>query len=189
MADIRAGGEYTAPTAWVTDAQPYFPFIDAFGQYRHQDWPGKVHSLAELQQRRANEAEEMAAQPGPSGWDPYGGWAGGPQAKATGFFRTEKFAGQWWLVDPDGHLFWSHGIDCVRMLDATPIGERASWFDGFPGDQPDFREFLSTGYALKGHYAGRTVTTFTFAGANLKRKYGDGWRREFTDTVHRRLRS
>ena len=25
-------------------------------------------------------------------------------AKATGFFRTEKLAGRWWLVSPDGML-------------------------------------------------------------------------------------
>src|ERR1035438_5017339 len=53
VADINAGGQHTRPTAWVTDAQPFFPFIDTFGQYKHKDWPGKVHSLAELQARRA----------------------------------------------------------------------------------------------------------------------------------------
>ena len=33
---------YTPPTAWVTDAAPFFPFMDTFGQYRHKDWPGKA---------------------------------------------------------------------------------------------------------------------------------------------------
>ncbi len=186
---IRAAGEHTPPTAWVTDAQPFFPFIDTFGQYKHKDWPGKVHSLAELQQRRVAEASELAAQASPPDWDKYGGLAGGPPLQATGFFRTEKVAGKWWLVDPDGHLFWSHGIDCVRMLDATPIEERAAWFEDFPGDQAAAREFLSTGHVLKGHYAGRAVKSFSFAGANLKRKYGELWRRDYPTTVHQRLRS
>jgi hypothetical protein len=32
---------------------------------------------------------------------------------ATGFFRTHHDGQRWWLVDPQGHLFWSAGIDCV----------------------------------------------------------------------------
>lgn len=189
VADIRAGGEHTLPTAWVADADPFFPFIDTFGQYEHKDWPGKVHSLDELQRRRLDEAAELIANPGPLDWDKYGGLGGGPQLKATGFFRTEKVDGKWWLVDPDGHLFWSHGIDCVRMLDATPIDERASWFADFPGTQTDFAEFLGSGFALKGHYAGHMVKTFSFAGTNLKRKYGEHWRQDYSAVVHQRLRS
>lgn len=190
VAGIRAvSGEYTRPTACVTDADPFFPFIDTFGQYKHKDWPGKIHSVEELQRRRAEESAELAVNPGPPGWDKYGGLASGPQLAATGFFRTEKVEGKWWLVDPDGHLFWSHGIDCVRMLDATPIEERASWFDDFPGEQPGLAEFLGSGFVLKGHYVGRTVKTFSFAGANLKRKYGEGWQQSYSETVHRRLRS
>ncbi|MBI2929149.1 MAG: beta-agarase [Verrucomicrobia bacterium] len=188
--DIRAGGSWTPPTAWSHDAEPFFPLIDTFGQYRHKDWPGKVHSLTELQQRRETEAKELAAQLGPRDWNQYGGWAAGPQLKATGFFRVEKHAGKWWLVDPEGRLFWSHGIDCVRMFDSTPVEERASWFENFPGDQLEFAEFIvPRAFALKGHYAGRSPKCFSFAGANLKRKYGADWKQAVPDVIHRRLRS
>ena len=186
---IRAGGDYTPPTAWTTDADPFFPLIDTFGQYRHRSWPGKAHSLAELRQRREAETRELAAQPSPKDWNQYGGWATGPQLKATGFFRTENYHGKWWLVDPEGRLFFSHGIDCVRMIDATPIEERTNWFENFPGDQEEFREFRSKGYALKGHYAGRSPECFAFAAANLKRKYGRNWKSDYADLIHRRLRS
>jgi hypothetical protein len=189
VSDIRAGGEYTPPTAWVTDAQPFFPCLDTYGQYRHKDWPGKVHSLADLKQRRQAEAADLAAHPGPPGWDQYGGFAAGPPLPATGFFRTEKQDGKWWLVDPDGHLFWSQGIDCVRSLDATPIEERDAWFDSFPGSQAEYSEFVWSGFALKGHYAGHTVKTFAFTGANLKRKYGAAWRQDDATVIHQRLRS
>ncbi|HXJ57167.1 MAG TPA: beta-agarase [Verrucomicrobiae bacterium] len=189
LQDLRATGPYTPPTASVADAEPFFPFIDTFGQYKHRDWPGKVHSLTELAERRAEEAKELAAQPGPSEWDQYGGWNGGPQLAASGYFRAEKYRGKWWLIDPEGHLFWSHGIDCVRALDPTPIDERAEWFENFPGDQVALREFLSGGYALKGHYAGRSPKTFSFSGANLWRKYGADWRQEYNEVIHRRLRS
>ena len=187
--DIRATGSYQPPTASVTDAEPYFPFIDTFGQYRHRDWPGKVGSLADLQARREAEAQDLARRPGPRDWDKFGGWAAGPQLRATGFFRTEKVKRKWWLVDPAGRLFFSHGIDCVRMLDATPIDERASWFADFPGNQPEFAAFRTRGYTLKGHYAGRSPECFSFAGANLLRKYGPDWREAYPRLIHQRLRS
>ncbi len=187
--DVRASGQYTPPTAWVTDAEPFFPFIDAFGQYRHKDWPGKVKSQADLAARREQEAAELAAHPVPKDWDRYGGWAAGPQLEASGFFRTAKVNGKWWLVDPDGRVFFSHGIDCVRALDATPVEEREGWFEDFPGKQPEFAAFFSRGYALKGHYAGRSPQCFSFAGANLARKYGPDWQKTVRGLIHKRLRS
>ena len=189
ISEIRATGTYSPPTACVTDASPFFPFIDTFGQYRHKDWPAKVHSLADLTSRCEQEARELAGQPGPKDWDKFGGWAAGPQLAAAGFFRTEKVRGKWWLVDPDGHLFFSHGIDCVRMLDATPILEREGWFADFPRRQPEFAAFLSRAYVLKGHYEGKTVESFSFAGANLFRKYGPDWHELYPRVIHQRLRS
>lgn len=186
---IAATGTYTPPTASITDAASFFPFIDTFGQYKHQDWPGKTQSLADLATKREQEAADLDAHPGPNGWNTYGGDADGPQLKVTGFFRTEKIAGKWWLVDPTGRRFFSHGIDCVRMLDATPIEERSTWFAGFPGDQPEFKEFFSESYCLKDHYAGRTVKCFSFGGANLRRKYGPEWKTAYPELIQRRLRA
>jgi len=153
-----------------------------------QGLAGKVHTLAELQQRREQEAKELASRPARrTGVLLEAGR--GPKLKATGFFRPEKHQGKWWLVDPDGHLFLSHGIDCVRMLDATPIEERETWFEDFVGQQPEFKEFLSQGYALKGHYAGRRPECFSFAASNLKRKYGATWQTGYPERAHQRLRS
>jgi hypothetical protein len=189
VSDVRAAGDYTAPTAFVTDAEPFFPFIDSFGQYKHKDWPGKTHSMSELIAKREAEAKELLSNAGPADWDKFGGWRNGPQLKATGFFRVEKHRGKWWLVDPDGRLFWSHGIDCVRGVDVTPVAERECWFEDFPGDKPEFQEFLSKGYALKGHYAGQSPKSFSFSSANLARKYGPDWKTACRDIIHRRLRS
>ena len=189
IADLAPAGAYHPPTASVTDADPFFPFIDGFGQYRHKNWPGKTQSLADLAAHRAAESADLAAHPGPEGWDLYGGAATGPQLKATGFFRTEKVDGKWWLVDPDGHLFFSHGVTCVRFTDATPIEERSTWFADFPNETGEFHEFFSRRSCLKGHYAGRTVNCFSFDGANLRRKYGAEWKAVSAALVHQRLRS
>ncbi len=189
ITSLRADGSYTAPTASTSDADPYFPFIDTFGQYRHRDWPGKVHSLDELRARRDEEAKELTSQPGPAEWNQYGGWKDGPQLKATGFFRTEKHEGKWWLIDPEGRLFFSNGIDAAGVGVATVTGEREHFFADFPGAQPEFAEFISKASVLKGHYAGRKVSAFSFAGANLARKYGADWRKVNDDVIQRRMRS
>lgn len=186
---VSALGRYTPPTASSSDADPFFPFINTFGQYSHKDWPGKVASEADLLRKRDAESDELRRLSSPPGWDEYGGALRGPGRKATGFFHTEKVNGKWWLIDPEGHLFFSHGLDCVRMLDTTPVDEREIWFENFPGQEPEYSEFLSRGYALKGHYAGRSPQCFSFAGANLRRKYGAGWKTECPGVIHRRLRS
>src|SRR5437867_13270569 len=90
--DIRAAEAYTPPTASVADAEPFFPLIDTFGQYRHKDWPGKVHSLKEIAERFQREKKELAELSQSADRDKYGGWKSGPPLKATGFFRVE----QWW---------------------------------------------------------------------------------------------
>jgi hypothetical protein len=186
--DIRAAGVYTPPTAWTTDAVPFFPFIDTFGQYLHKDWPGKTKSLADMAARRDAEAGELSRRPGPPDWDRFGGAASGPTLNATGYFRTEKYRGKWWLVDPDGHLFFSHGIDCVGATESTPITERTNWFADFPS-QPQFEEFESRSRVLLGHYAGQSPECFSFDSANLFRKYGPDWRDANRLMIQRRLRS
>jgi len=186
---LRAVQASRPPVPGVLDASPFFPFIDTFGQYKHRDWPNKTRSLADLAVQREAEATELAQKQGPADRDAYGGWAGGPQLRVTGFFRTEKYQGKWWLVDPDGRLFFSYGINCIPALDYTPVDERAEWFDDFPGSRSEFAAFLTHGYALQGHYQGRSPKSFSFAGANLLRKYGPAWRKICADLVHQRLRN
>ena len=75
--------------------------VDAFGQYSRADWPGKVQSESDLVHRHKREAADLNAHPAPPDRDRFGGWANGPKQQATGFFRTVKNEGKWWLVDPD----------------------------------------------------------------------------------------
>jgi len=176
ISNIRATGvREPAPKAGSL-----FPFIDEYGQYMHKDWPGKTHSLEQLRGRIAEEDKDLSANPGAQGWDKWGGWMEGPELKATGFFRTEKHRGKWWLVDPDGRIFISHGPDCVAYWNAdTRVGGREHYFQGLPPRQsPDYSPLWS-GDPLR----------FNFSGANLLRKYGKDWYERFADVTHRRLRS
>ena len=61
---------------------------------------------------------------------------------ATGHFRVEQQDGKWWMVDPEGRLFWSHGIDCVRADASTPITDRRHWFVELPQPGTSLAKFL-----------------------------------------------
>jgi len=186
---IRAGGKYAGPKDLPVTAEKFFPFIDQFGQYIHRDWPGKTHAATDLDDQLKEEAAALRGRPGPKNWDSYGGWKDGPQLEATGFFRAEKRDGKWWLVDPDGRLFWSHGVDCINAEGSTPLDERDAWFADLPTGDPGFKEFFGRAFATHGHYKDRTVRTFNFIGANLKRKYGPDWKKAAAEVAHKRLRS
>jgi hypothetical protein len=185
---LRAAGSAEKVKA---EEKTFFPLIDTFGQYVHKDWPGKTHSLEELRQHGQREASDLATHPGPAGWDQYGGWKAGPPLKATGRFRTEQRKGKWWLVDPEGRLFWSHGVDCVdAATGVTPITDRRDWFADLPSPDSPLAQFLGRGdWAPHGYYQGRSYETFNFTGANLLRKYGDSWMGQFRQLAHQRLRS
>ncbi|MHC4678885.1 MAG: beta-galactosidase [Planctomycetota bacterium] len=184
--NIRAGGSVT-----VLDAKTFCPFIDEFGQFIHSDWPGKTHSLDELIAHGEAEREDLAAYPGPAERDEYGGWTAGPTLEATGFFRVQKYEGKWWLVDPDGRLFWSHGIDCVRAANATPISDREHYFRNLPGPESAFAQFYGTGaWAPHGYYKDHSpYKSYDFSRGNFLRKYGRDWAQAFAAITHSRLKS
>ena len=113
----------------VLSARTFLPFVDRYGQFAHDDWPGKIHCDTGLAASRVVEEKWLKEHSCPiPDADRYGGWCGGPQLKATGFFRTEKVGGKWWLVDPEGHLFFSHGVDCVDVNELTGVRFRERYF-------------------------------------------------------------
>lgn len=172
------------------------PVVDAFGQRRSQSWPGKVLSEEDLEASRVREEETFTRCPSFPGRSRFGGWTEGPRFEATGFFRTENQSGRWWLVDPEGHPFWSIGTTGVRVCmhnDAT-----RTTAPPFPmREEPDDvttsvanRDFLFAQLPRKAGDEGKTwveedgVSFYTW---NVLRKYGsfENWR----DHVVRRFRS
>ena len=192
------GKREKAPEYMALSAEEFFPFIDKFGQFKYRDWPGKIHSDEELRKAREDEEKDIAAHPGPVDWDEYGGWAAGPKLEATGRFRTEKIDGKWWLVDPEGHLFWSHGVlrispgNAVTPLYAPDLADRRKFFEDLPSeDDPEFGKFYTTFDPLLGsYYAARHIDGhYDFSSANCYRKYGPDYMAVYGDLCHRRLRS
>ncbi len=185
--EVSASGRSGGPIKF----EDFFPMIDEFGQYIHKEWPRKTRSPRDLLLHRQAEDRDLAARPGPANRNEYGGWTAGPQLKATGFFRVEEYAGKWWLVDPKGRLFWSHGIDCVRSGNSTPITDREHYYINLPKPNSPFATFYGRGaWAPHGYYREHTpYRTYDFSQANLLRKYGKDWEKAFAERVHRRLRS
>jgi len=191
VSNLRAFGKYETPKWASMNKEAFFPFIDEFGQFIHKDWPGKTKSVEDMQKRRDEEKAQLESDAGPKEWDKWGGWANGPQLKATGNFRTEKHNGKWWLVDPDGRLFFSTGITCVNMnAGSTILADRDSWFKDLPAKDSPLGKFRFKHWKIySGCYAGKEPEAFNFSEANLMRKYGDDYKNIYPDVVHRRLRS
>ena len=160
----------------ICDAKPltapgFFPFIDSYGQFRYADWPTKIHSPQDLAAQGVAEAAALQLHPRPESWDKYGGFEGGPRLAASGNFRVEKYAGKWWLVDPEGRLFWSHGVTCVGFSAVTPVAGRRHFFAAIPAANQE-------GHAGVNWYL-----------ANLKLKYGADAEAAAITIAHERLSS
>lgn len=94
--------------------------VDEFGQNAKEDYKYKVRSVDAL--KELSEQEQASLRKTPiEGRSKFGGWLDGPKLDATGFFRVDKHQGKWTLVDPEGYLFFSHGLANVRMANTTTI--------------------------------------------------------------------
>ena len=149
------------------------PLVDRFGQYTHADWPGKAQSEEDLAAAWAAEDEALKT-PAPDRC-PYGGFSG-TSAKATGFFRVEQVDGRWWFVCPDGHLFYSAGVNGVGVASTTRVQGREDLFEALP--PPDL---LPPSGDRRGPLAG------SFHTWNLLRRHGGTWRPGWAETAARRL--
>lgn len=94
---------------------------DRFGQNAKADFPLKISSEEELRKIALAELKALAADEGIADRSRFGGYKDGPKLDATGFFRVEKVDGKWWMVDPEGYLFFSHGPANVRMANMTTL--------------------------------------------------------------------
>jgi len=169
----------------------FFPMIDKYGQFIHRDWPGKIYQDIDLKKAYEVELADLAANPSPKDRSKYGGWTAGPKLEATGHFRVEKLDGKWWLVDPDGFLFWSHGTDCVSTGNATTaLTDREFYFAELPPRDGPYASCYGTGSSHMWYYKDHGIfQTFDFSKANLIRKYGENWEGIYSNLVHQRLRS
>jgi hypothetical protein len=173
--------EAVAGAAALHDA--YTGIVDGWGQYTRGQWPEKIDSDAALIKAQAREhvvLDQMGIDR--HGLDTYGGRLD-VTLKKTGWFHTEKSNSRWWLVTPDGHAFFSRGVNAVTTGDGarTYVQGREYMFKNLPPDSGAWAAFwgkdnnhrddqsASAGIGFNnGHW-------FDFYGANLYRVDGSAW--------------
>lgn len=175
------------------ESTAYQGIVDGFGQFHLGSWPEKVNSVEMLRARGDEEAQQLDR------WlaqaperDHFGGLISGRAFRATGFFRTERQGGRWWLVAPEGHGFFSIGIDAVAPSGATYVDGREFMFRDLPARDGELASHWSDEDDRRGLGAqsGRAFDhgrAFDFYTANLDRKFGAEWRRRWREETADRL--
>ena len=139
--------------------------VDALGQNARSDWPDKMKGAEELASDIAAD-ETYYASFHPPEFDRYGGLPGSGRKwnlKKSGFFHVEQKDGKWFLVDPDGNVFFHLGLCCFSPLNHTFVGGRREIFEWLPAYEGEFQSaFLSP----------QEPESISFHAANLIRKYG-----------------
>ena len=160
----------------------YGNLVDAYGQSTRSKWPEKVSSDEQLKSAAAKEQQQLKtwlAEREKSSLDKFGGWSKGPAFKASGFFRTEKRDGRWYLVTPEGHPFYSLGVNTVSPeVNQTYVAGREWMFESLPKPGEPLASHFGEGDNRGGNGAdqGRGYGNgrwYDFYGANLQRLNGE----------------
>lgn len=147
------------------------PLIDEFGQWIPADWPGKAKTIDDL--KASWEAEEISLQQSDFKVSKYGGFLDA-RARATGYFHVEKIDGRWWLVDPEGYLFFSTGSNGINPGGSfSRVEGREYIFAAFPPED-----------IIQGNRRAGKGAFFTW---NLNRRFGQDFYQKWQDITVRRM--
>ncbi|MGN1347293.1 MAG: hypothetical protein ACI4V1_10955 [Eubacteriales bacterium] len=167
----------------ILDAEPDYPLaevkmVDALGQKKGVDWPGKTASVEELKKVLREEAADHGETPLPerSAW---GGWTGKKLRDGTGFFSLVHDGRRHWLCDPDGFAFFSMGFDCVGLGDLCNLTGITSLCEDLPPKG-------EVGWRTS-HWQGRETENFNFFLHNAAAAFGDDYYNTWADMIRRRL--
>ncbi|MDP4569738.1 beta-galactosidase [Pseudomonas sp. LPH60] len=158
----------------------YGSLVDGYGQSTRSRWPEKITSDDQLKAADAKEQQQLKAWFGErekTSLDKFGGWDKGPSFKASGFFRTEKRDGRWFLVTPQGHPFYSLGVNTVAPDNSqTYVAGREWMFSALPKDGEPLASHYGEGDNRGGNGADRgrgynAGRWYDFYRANLQRTY------------------
>ena len=181
--------------AYLTNELPDFPLpdiklVDEMGQNKTMDWPGKTSGSTELNDYLKNEYEKSKNLSWLEGLSQYGGLKSMSFEK-SGYFRVIQHEGVWWLVDPDGYLFFGAGLDCVRPGEEGPVNSISPLYDWLPpkeGEYSDAWHYLERWASWPG-FIKEDVWQFSFAEANLIRAFGKDWHNSWMEITKSRMKS
>jgi hypothetical protein len=154
--------------------------LDELGQNALYDWPGKSHSAEEVTGRLLAQQQAALKQSWPKDFSRWGGWQG-KRVEATGFFRTLHDGQRWWLVDPEGYVFWSSGLDCVTVDTEMPCSGLETALAWMPDQNGPYHQ------AYRQHQHGQTG--INYLAANLIRAFGsENWYEQWAAVALAELR-
>lgn len=173
------------PQLMTMTKEQFFPFIDRWGQFIHKEWPNKVHSDEDLKKRTAEEKKYYENISDVANLDNYMGHID-PKYKfeATGRFRTQKVNGKWFLITPEGNLFWSMGVNTVGLYAPTCYSERETYFADYFNGGFD-KKYSTMSYQTRHKYK-KPHMCFSFELRNMDLKYGPQWRQSYHAVVRNR---
>ena len=149
---------------------PDVKLIDAMGQYIPKQWEGKMPDVPTM----VSAIRAQAALPNGypfADWTVWGGHANMKFAEGTGYFSRVKRDGRWYLLDPEGHAFFSVGPDCVVARCDGRVDGLENLLEWLP-DDPDLIEAMKHNWGEVPRGQGKMVS---FERANLKRAFGENW--------------
>jgi len=174
----------------------YAGIVDRYGQFTRGQWPEKISDDAALRAAHAAEQSALAKSPAQAaGMDNYGGRLDVQNLTRTGWFHAQKANGRWQLVTPEGHAFFSLGVNAVVADGGRSYVEgREFMFNDLPPASGEWARFYGNGDSRQpdqgasqgiGYNHGRW---FDFYAANLYRvdgaKWMDAWRTRTLDRLH-----
>ncbi len=161
---------------------PKGPLLDELGQDTQRDWPGKSRSEQEVIDRLQQQLREAPQQRWPEGFSRWGGWAA-RQFESSGYFRTQwdEDYQRWWLVDPDGCVFWSAGQDCVGANIDSNITHMESALTWLPGPDDPLE-------AVVRESEWRGSSSINYLQANFMRAFGEDWHAKWAEITLAELR-
>jgi len=137
--------------------------LDEMGQSTIHEWSAKSRSTEEVTERIQAQLADAASHRWPANFSHWGGLKD-KRIEGTGFFRTHHDGQRWWLVDPDGYLFWSSGLDCIRSHIEAVITGLESALTWIPEPDGPYKSIYQPGRSIN------------YLGANLIRAFGpDEW--------------
>lgn len=153
-------------------------YVDSLGQWIQKDWKGKIGDLSAFESHAEYLSEISSDSIGyPESWSAYGGWKK-LRFDSTGFFRIHFDGIRWWLVDPDGYAFLSHGMDCVTNYAPGTYSGNEKIFIEVPVEPLVRSEvFLTTG-------EDRMIDFFRW---NMFRVFGSDWRANWNRVTRNKL--
>jgi len=148
---------------------PKGKLIDDIGQSTIHKWPGKTKSLSEMK-ANLNKHFKNTKHKFPEQFSEMGGWKRKQVKNESGFFTVYNDKNRWWLIDPEGYLFWSAGVDCVRSYIDANIYLLEDALEFVPPKNGEFEEiyFDRNGQLHVNYLAANFIRTF---GKNWKEKW------------------